>query len=241
MPANVTRTAARRAREEVIDAILVAAREQLAEVGAAALSLRRIARDLGMPSSGIYRYVESRDALLTLLIVRAYDELADAAQASLDVAAAPAVQWVDVAVAVRAWGMAHPHAWALLYGSPVPGYAAPQDTIGPGTRLSRLLMGIAEGAPLDPPPVPAVPADQAAGLSAMVAGLDVDLPGDVVVRAVAAWSQLLGLVSLEVFGQLHNSGVDLAALFARTAEHMAALIGLQPAAGEPGSPGSAAD
>src|SRR3954466_2411468 len=92
-----------------------AARRQLAEVGAAALSLRAVARELGMASSALYRYFPSRDDLLTRLIVDGYDALGAAAESADDPAATPRERWLAVCRAVRAWARAHPHEYALLY------------------------------------------------------------------------------------------------------------------------------
>ena len=225
---NVVADAARRAREEVVAAILGAARSQLGEVGAAALSLRRIARELGMASSGIYRYVESRDALLTMLIIQAYDELADAAVAARDDTDPARQQWVDIAVAVRRWGVAHPHEWALLYGSPVPGYVAPEDTIGPGTRVMLLLLDVVTTVAGDLRPADGPAPDGALDhdLARMLEPFDVDLPGAVVARLLTGWSQLFGMVSLELFGQLKGADVDGEALLRHAATAMAAHIGL---------------
>lgn len=133
------RTARERARAAVLDELLTAARRHLATDGPGQLSLRAIARDLGVASSAVYRYVESRDALLTLLLVEAYDAVGETTEAALDAALArgdePGRAWLEVARAFRAWALADPHQYALVYGSPVPGYAAPQDTVGPAVRL----------------------------------------------------------------------------------------------------------
>ncbi|MFC6345586.1 TetR/AcrR family transcriptional regulator, partial [Nocardioides hankookensis] len=98
-------------RADQTRAILDRARAQLAEVGPAALSVRQIARDVGLVSSAVYRYFPSRDHLLTALIIEAYDELGTVVEA-----ADPGfLAWAD---AIRAWALAHPHEYALLYGSP---------------------------------------------------------------------------------------------------------------------------
>ena len=98
-----------------------------------------------MVSSGIYRYVASRDELLTMLIIEAYDALGatveDAARRRRG-AQPPADRFVAAARAIRAWALANPHEYALVYGSPVPGYAAPADTIGPASRVTLALVGI---------------------------------------------------------------------------------------------------
>jgi AcrR family transcriptional regulator len=192
-------------RDRVEAQIVELGRRQLVTEGAAGLSLRAIARDLGMVSSAVYRYVASRDDLLTLLLIDAYSDLADA----VDAAGADAGDWreeiVAMARAAREWAVRQPASWALLYGSPVPGYQAPAErTVGPGTRVvgalfGALARGIADGA---------------------VAGSDMAVPqslsgdfdllreefaftGDdrAVAKGFALWAGLIGAISLEVFGQ----------------------------------------
>src|SRR5690606_11087502 len=108
------------------------------------LSLRAVARELGMVSSAVYRYVACRDDLLTLLIVDAYASVADAAEqaAAGDRNSPPARRFVAVAAAFRRWAVANPHEFALIYGSPVPGYAAPETTIPPAARVPLALAGV---------------------------------------------------------------------------------------------------
>ena len=83
--ADVPRTARERARAEIMSEILRVGREHLARDGAAALSLRAIARDLGMVSSAVYRYVPNRDALLTMLIIHAYNTVGAAERSAAGV------------------------------------------------------------------------------------------------------------------------------------------------------------
>jgi AcrR family transcriptional regulator len=222
-----------RARAEVQAAITVEARRQLAKEGAAALSLRAVARELGMVSSGIYRYVASRDELLTRLIIESYDSLGEAAEraasGSADEAAALRLQ--AVARAIRRWALAQPHEWALLYGSPVPGYEAPPDTIAPATRVSLALVSVVVDAHragrLAPLPTSAkLPRGLAKDIAGVRAALDIELPDELVVRLLAAWSQIFGLVSFELFGQTQNVIHDHAALLDETTARMSALLGL---------------
>ena len=114
-----------RAREQTLQDITRIGREQLAAVGAAALSLRAVARDLGVVSSAVYRYVKSRDELLTLLVVDGYNELGDAVEAAVASAAGPREQFLALGRAVREWALREPARYGLLFGSPVPGYDAP--------------------------------------------------------------------------------------------------------------------
>ncbi len=201
--------------------ILEIGRAHLAEEGAAGLSLRAVTRDLGMVSSAVYRYVANRDDLLTLLVVDAYTELADAVDAALDEldelamlegpdAARSGVeaQVLALAGAVRAWGLAEPSRFALLYGSPVPGYHAPgEQTIGPGTRVMRRLVSVLDAGvrdgdlPVGSGPVP-VPADLALDLAATRSDLAIEHADDAVVASgIFLWTAMLGAVSAEVFGQ----------------------------------------
>src|SRR5947199_1454810 len=105
----------RDSRERVQAQIIELGRRHLVEHGAAGLSLRAIARDLGMVSSAVYRYVASRDELLTLLLVDAYSELADVVDRARESAAEEL--WSDdvvvIAHAVRDWAVAHPASWTL--------------------------------------------------------------------------------------------------------------------------------
>ena len=201
-------------RQDVTDRILETGRRHLATEGAAALSLRAVARELGMVSSAVYRYVASRDELLTLLVVDAYTDLADAVDAAVDAAGRRSWQErvVAGALAFRAWAVADPARYALLYGSPVPGYVAPAErTSEPGTRVVLLLSAlVAEGVERGEvsPRVPgvALPRPLAAGLRAVGEEVGTGRRPEVAARAVHLWSTLVGAVSLEVFGQFGPEG-----------------------------------
>lgn len=220
-----------RARTEITTAIKDEARAQLAADGAAKLSLRAVARELGMASSALYRYFPSRDDLLTALIVDAYDALGAAAQDAL--ARMPTgdhlARWVGVCRAVRDWALAHPHEYALIYGSPVPGYVAPRATADPAARVGLLLIGIvrdayAEGAVADA----ALPADLLPEAERLAADITPDLPPALAVALVAAWSQLFGLVSFEVFGQFNRVVEAREPFFAAAAAGIGRGVGLGP-------------
>ena len=195
-------------RDDVTARILEIGRRHLTEHGAAALSLRGVTRDLGMVSSAVYRYVASRDELLTLLVLDAYTQVADEVDAA--VLAASRAGWetriLVAASAIRAWARREPARYALLYGSPVPGYEAPEQTMEPGTRVVRLLValveeGVRRGEIVDGPGGVTVPRVVRADLNGLRDGLGVTMDAAVVGRAVALWATLVGWISLEVFGQ----------------------------------------
>ncbi|MCS5520848.1 MULTISPECIES: TetR/AcrR family transcriptional regulator [Curtobacterium] len=136
-------TARALARQTVTAEILAAARTRLTDHGPAALSLRAVARDVGMVSSAVYRYFPSRDDLLTALLITDYDELGAAVEAAGAAAGpAPGARWVAMCRAIRDWSIAHPGDFALLFGSPVPGYAAPRETVVPATRTTLALVRV---------------------------------------------------------------------------------------------------
>lgn len=193
-------------RDQIEARIIELGRRHLVDRGAAGLSLRAIARELGMVSSAVYRYVSSRDELLTLLLVDAYSDLAD----TVDRARGPGgALWSDdvvaIARAVRAWAIAHSSRWALLYGSPVPGYHAPAErTVAVGTRvvgafLDAVSAGIAAGDIHLTDDVAAQP------MSSDFQRLrqEFGFPGDdrVVTKCFLLWAGVLGAISSEVFGQ----------------------------------------
>ncbi|MFI5935817.1 TetR/AcrR family transcriptional regulator [Actinoplanes sp. NPDC051494] len=194
-----------RIRAEMSDEIKAAARRHLATDGAN-LSLRAVARDLGMASSAVYRYFASRDELLTALIIDAYDDLGAAAEAVPLPDSFPE-QWLAVAHGVREWALANPHEWALVYGSPVPGYQAPADTIGSAIRVILALAKVVQNASLvgrvdDGEPVGGrLGAELQAMADTAVPGIAPQLAG----RTMAGWIQLIGAISAELFGQLQNT------------------------------------
>lgn len=228
---NAGRTARDRARAELTREIKDAARRQLAAEGAEALSLRAVARELGMVSSALYRYFPSREDLLTALIIDAYDALGAAAEQAGRREGDLRARWRRVCRAIRAWAVAHPHEYALIHGSPVAGYAAPQDTIQPASRVPLVLIGIVrdahDGGTLalpDQGPEPAgVLAEQ---LDRLARTLGTDLPAGALTRTLVAWTQLYGMISFELFGQFVGSVDPSEYFFEHTTGQMADFIGL---------------
>lgn len=229
---STMRTARDRARAEVRAEIVATARRHLADRGAADLSLRAVARDLGVVPSAVYRYFDGRDALLTALITEAYDALADVVDdaASASARRRPAARWVAVAHAARSWALDHPQEYALLYGTPIPGYAAPQDTVAPGTRVPRALIELVADAGRTGQ-IDTIDTDLSAhtrrDLAALMATIDSDVSADVAFRAITAWTQLFGMISFELFNQTRGMVTDDTALFDDAATAMARFVGLR--------------
>lgn len=227
-----------RARAETTEAIKAAARRQLGTVGASGLSLRAVTRELGMVSSAIYRYFPNRDALLTALLVDAFNSLGAAAEAGAGPSSGPGAghadpraSWRVCCTAVREWAVQHPHEYALIHGSPVPGYEAPQDTVAPAARVPlamiRVLRGAAEvGLLAEPHSATAVYGELDEQLRELAAGYAPELSNAVLARAMIAWSQLFGMVSFELFGAFVGSVDPSDAFFAYAVERMADFVGL---------------
>jgi AcrR family transcriptional regulator len=229
---SAPRTARARARAEITSEILDAGRRYLATDGASGLSLRAIARDLGMASSAVYRYVASRDDLLTKLIIEAYDSLgaaAEAAEAAVDRSEIGG-RWAVICRAVRTWAIANPNEYALIYGSPVPGYVAPTDTIGPASRVSNLLVGILVDAAAGEAPPGEEFADWRVALQPVRDALPKGVSATAIQTGLMVWSALFGVISFELFGQFHNvvaeDSASRDAFFAECVHRWAHQLGL---------------
>lgn len=220
-------------RVEQTRLILARARAQLAEVGPAALSVRQIARDVGMVSSAVYRYFPSRDDLLTALIIETYDELGDAveqADAGVPRRADLDARFRAVCASIRDWARANPHEYALLYGSPVPGYVAPDTTTTSAGRITGAFLRLAQeseaagdvlGAPTG-----AVGAPEHASLGGVRPALETPISDERIVRWLMAWTTVFGHVSMELFGHLHRGILDYDTHFGQVSGQLSADLGL---------------
>lgn len=192
------------------EGILRAGRAQLDSRGPTALSVREIARELGVASSAIYRHVADRDALLTLLVVAAFDELGDAvdrALADLGGGAGSGAALTALARTMREWAIAHPQRWALVYGTPIMGYAAPaRQTTPPGTRAMVRLAEILAAGSLPSDAVGTASSGLVDELRGSTEELGLSADPVLLAESIGTWSSLVGSVSAEVFGQL---GPDL--------------------------------
>ncbi len=233
---SAPRTARERVRGEMTAEILAVARRHVARDGAAALSLRSIARDLEMAPSALYRYFDGRDALLSALILAAYVSLAEEAERAAVAARAggdgDATRWLAVPRAIRMWALAHPHEWGLVFGTPVPGYEAPEQTVQPYARVAAALVGpVVEAEAAGRLHIDghdgAVPAELRAAVAPVADALLPGVPAGTVVRAIQAWTTLVGVVSLEVFGHWRNTILDPDEFFEATIRSEAESIGLR--------------
>ncbi|MEO5743599.1 MAG: TetR-like C-terminal domain-containing protein [Terracoccus sp.] len=172
-----------------------------------------------MVSSGIYRYVASRDDLLTQLIVDSYCSLAAAVHTAHDAVDLADLdgRWVAIGLALRHWALDQPHDFALIYGSPVPDYEAPAErTVKAGTDVLALLLRLLQDADTHYRLVPLSPSPEAnRAVGPMLSEpffAEVTIGATMLARGLAAWTLLLGAVTSEVFAQL-GPVPDAAALF----------------------------
>ncbi|WP_329036597.1 TetR/AcrR family transcriptional regulator [Streptomyces sp. NBC_01725] len=226
-----------RRRAAATQEILDAAELQLAEDGPAALSLRGVARSLGMTVQALYHYFPSRDSLVTSLVAKAYDDLADAVQTAVDTAdrgtsaGEKALPRLVVATeGYRRWAIAHPEHFQLLYGTPLRYYAAPVD--GPTTRAVRRMGAVFEremfggytARQLAAAEMPALSTGLRTYLESLPPGGLGTLPAPATALFLSAWGQMHGLVVLEVFGHTAYLGDHQAEIFRVTMRNMTADI-----------------
>jgi AcrR family transcriptional regulator len=221
-------------RAATVERIKNTARLQLAEAGASTLSLRGVARDMGQTSSALYRYFSNRDELLTALIIDAYNDLGVCTERAeqpvdrLDLIG----RWRAASRAIRDWALAHPHEYALIFGTPIPGYEAPPFTIAAATRVTGVIARILNDDCLQKPrQTDPHDDDEAAMAVQMVAvqGLMPDVPASVALRGLFAWTQIFGFVSFELFGHLVGSIRHNDTAFELLIEETARQVGLEVA------------
>jgi AcrR family transcriptional regulator len=232
---SAPRTARERVREEMMSEILASARQHVAREGAASLSLRSISRELEIAPSALYRYFGGRDGLITALILAAYESLATEADRAAEAAAkrgdSDAERFLAVPRAMRRWALARPHEWGLIFGTPVPGYEAPEDTIALYARVAEAMVrpvveAQAAGRLQAKRDAHAVPAALRDAVAPVTDGLLPGTPPGTVVLAVQAWAAVVGTITLEVFGHWRNTILDPEEFFGATVRDAGAALGL---------------
>ncbi|CAB4667942.1 unannotated protein [freshwater metagenome] len=222
-----------KARLETTSEIKRLAREQIASKGAANLSLREIAREMGMASSALYRYFASRDQLLTDLIIESYDDIgstverADAKCSREDLAG----RWRAVSQSLRTWAITNPSDYGLIFGTPVPGYEAPTDTIAPALRYTNVLLRLlADVQAAGCRPLITVPTTK--GVSREYkrarANLGINLTDEMILAGLAGWAALFGAISFELFGHVDTVFTDPGAHFLALSEMLGSqMLGMK--------------
>lgn len=169
-----------------------------------------------MTGPALYRYFPNRDALLTELVVHAYEDLADDLWASVEATAGeePEHRLRHQAGAYRRWAIGNPHRYLLLFGTPVPGYHAPVEQTQPAAQrmLAASLVLVIEVVPdaWSPATEPHVAALERWAVEAGIGAI----PGELVRQLFAGWTRLHGVLSLELEGHFQLGLPDPAILYA---------------------------
>jgi AcrR family transcriptional regulator len=221
-----------RLRAQTTDEIRDMAREHLVKHGPQGVSLRAVARDVGLSAPALYRYFPSLDHLITDLIVTCIDELTGQLQTARDALDAEDVRARLAAVsrAFRWWAVRHPAEFALVFGSPVPGYAAPAGgpTAAAGRRFGAVFAGLfAEFWARQPFPVP-TPDELAPRLTRSLSGyyetVGDGLPPGAAAVFLQCYTRLYGIIAMEVFGHLSWALDDVEPLFERELAGLCQLL-----------------
>lgn len=223
-----------RQRAAVRDEIKATARTHMARDGAASLSLRAVASSMGLSAAAIYYYYPNRDALITDLIVDAYRSLAhalhaaDAGREQHDIAD----RLYAVLLAYRAWAIAAPAEFELIFGAPIPGYHAPPDVTAPEARAALQPLGAlfgaahARGRLHAGRDAPALPTALATHAEAWLREHGQSIPVPVLLAMLHAWGLGHGLVALELNGQLQPLIGDAGALFEHAVRSLLHTLGV---------------
>lgn len=181
---------------------------QLAQHGPSGLSLRAIARDLDMVSSGMYRYYASRDDLLTALIIDAYEALGRAGEQAVHDCSPDAditTRWRAAAGSARHWAQQYPEQWGLIFGTPIPDYRAPDDTVGPASRYTTVLISLLIEREIRLGPIPvAVYEPLRPQLVDFIDRYAIPVDPSTLQAGFTAWIQIVGAITMELFGHFHN-------------------------------------
>jgi AcrR family transcriptional regulator len=231
---NATPTRRQQLRIDTTAEIKRVALALLAEGGPDAVSLRAIAREMRMTAGALYSYYATRDELITALTSDMYTSLVDVTEAARDVHPddAPAARLQAWGEAFRAWSVANPAGFRLVYGDPVHGYKAPEGGAAPeaASRACAGLTGLVAAAwPLkhQGPEDEYTWGDFDPGLADLIRTEFPELPPGAIALALRVWGRMHGLVALEVYGHLSAQTKDPARLYRSELRDLARSLGLE--------------
>lgn len=217
--------------------IKAAARHLMQLEGTAGISIRGIGRQMEITAPALYHYYASRDTLLTDLIVDAFNALADALEKAQDDSAGlpPAGQLMSVLLAYRTWALAHPIDFQLIYGNPIPGYEAPDETTVPATTRSFLVIGELIASALETtsrtprPEYTRIPEELEGFIQAMCDQLvesGAHLAPLACYLTAVGWPRIHGVIMLELFNHIQPVVGDVNTFYRIQIEDMLRAMGL---------------
>jgi AcrR family transcriptional regulator len=226
-----------RVRAETTEEIKQTARRILVEQGPEAVTLRAIAREMGVTAPALYRYFDSHEELIRRVVGDMFAELADEIEAAIETAGAAGGDMADKTVAAcrgfRQWALAHKAEFALLFGTPVPGINVENDDFA--EQCARKFAGTFYALFLElwrKNPFPVTPPEEIdpgmrEQLERFRHGMGADLPLGALLTFLRCWVLLYGIVSMEVFGHLGFALDDPAPMFEITLAELAKLVNLE--------------
>jgi AcrR family transcriptional regulator len=229
-----------RERSETISQIKAVARQQMAEHGTAGLSLRGIARTMGITAPAIYNYFPRLEDLLTALIVDAFNDLAEAMERAeaAELSDRPYDKILALCLAYRAWAIANPTVFQLIYGNPIPGYHAPEEITIPLARQPFLglfrwfIRAHQSGELIIPAEYETVPPAMAAGVAAWRQASGIAVPDPLIGLLMSGWARIYGLAALEMYHHLQPLVGEPAAMYRYEMIVFLDQLGLTPAGHE---------
>jgi AcrR family transcriptional regulator len=230
-----------RQRAATVQEIKDVARRLLVEQGTPALSLRAIAREMGVTAPALYRYFDGHEALVEALAADFYDELSDSMEAATAAEAGGHVdpgklvghQLMAASIAFRAWSVAHPAEFSLIFGTPIPGVALYDETSPAciagqrfGLVFAALFLELWATRPFDVPAVDDLDPRLLPQLDDYRQRLGIELPLPVVYVFLSCWARIYGLVTMEVFGHLTFALADAEPAFTTELHQIGRLLGM---------------
>jgi AcrR family transcriptional regulator len=211
--------------------IVVAARKLLVRDGE--VTLRAVARELGLTAPALYRYAASHEDLVRIVALAIDADVAERVSAAADRQPAddPAARLIAASVAFRSWALENRQEFGLVFTNvDVECLMDLQASASTGMAFSALLFALWEERKF---PIPLLE-DLDPGLAAILrdpqvpadlSGVPDELRGLIWVLE-RAWSRLYGTVTLEVFRHVDPRLVDEAHLFRAMIEDQAEPLGL---------------
>ncbi len=205
--------------------------------GPDAISLRAIAREMGMTAGAIYGYYATRDDLITTLINDVHTSLVDSLETARDQVptedpAGRILAWAEV---FRSWALAHPEGFRLIYGDPVPGYQAPEGGAAPEAEhrtcagLTGLVAAAWPTAEALQPPGDYQWSDFDQQLVEISRRDFPALPPAGIALGLRLWGRMHGLVALEVYGHLRGQTHQAAKVYRTEMLSLVSSLGLATA------------
>jgi AcrR family transcriptional regulator len=233
----MTQTRREKQREATHDEIKAIAKRQIYEVGSSNLSLRGIAAEMGITAPAIYRYFDSRDALVTALIVDAYNSLADALTEASNRPDPQdyATRFLAVCLEFREWALSHRAEFILIYGTPIPGYHAPEEITTPAAIRSNVeFMQLLEfawvsGQIIIPAEYSGIASPFHNNLVEIFKRYGLTMPPPLLHVTLTGWALIMGLVSLELYGQFDYLGENVGEMYRQESIAYLTRLGLHPA------------